>query len=93
MSMFTVRVELHSATWQDYTNLAKDLAVKGITDVITADDGKRYKMPPAEYNYVGNESIDAVYNAAVASAVGTGRNHAVLVSEAVRRKWMGAPQV
>jgi hypothetical protein len=90
---FTIRVVLHDANWQDYVDLANDLAGKGITDVLIAEDGTHYKMPPAEYNYVGTETIDAVYNAAVLSAASTGRGHAVLVSAAVQRKWMGLETV
>lgn len=92
-TMFTIRVELHDATWRDYVDLANDLATKGITDVVTADDGSSYKMSPGEYSYVGVATIDAVYNAAVLSAAKTGRRYAVFVSEAVRRKWIGLPAV
>lgn len=88
-TMFTIRVELHDANWQHYVDLAADLGSKGITDVVTADDGVSYKMSPGEYNYVGAATIEAVYNAAVASAAKTGRRHAVFVSECTQRKWMG----
>ncbi len=93
MASFTIRVELHDANWQHYVDMAKDLASKGITDEIAADNGTRYKMPPAEYNYDGNASIESVHNAAVASAQKTGRRHAVLVTEALRRRWVGLEQL
>ena len=89
MSSFTIRVELHDANWQHYVDMAKDLASQGITDVIAADSGTSYKMPPAEYNYVGNASADNVLEAAKASAAKTGRPYAVLVTEATRRTWVG----
>jgi hypothetical protein len=89
MSAFSIRVELHQATWQDYENLANDLLRQGITRTITADNGGTYHLPPAEYNYQGNATIDAVLNAASASAQKTGRRHAVFVTEASQRKWVG----
>ena len=89
MAQFIIRVELHDALWQHYVDMAKDLATKGITDVITADNGNRYKMCPAEYSYVGSEGIDAVFNAVQASATKTGKRHAVFVTEATRTKWIG----
>ena len=63
MASFTIRVELHDANWQHYVDMAKDLATKGITDVIAADNGTSYKMSPAEYSYVGNASADSVLEA------------------------------
>lgn len=93
MSSFTIRVELHDANWQHYVDMAKDLAAKGITDIITADNGTSYKMSPAEYDYVGSASIDDVLNVVVASAAKTGKRHAVLVTEATRRKWIGLQPV
>ena len=93
MTSFTIRVELHDANWQHYVDMAKDLATKGITDVITADDGTSYKMPPAEYNYVGNASMQQVYEATAASAAKTGKRYGVLVTEAAQRQWVGLEQV
>lgn len=89
MSMFTIRIELHNASWQNYVDMANDLATKSITDVIVSDNGTAYKMPPAEYNYVGNASIDDVYSTAQWAANRTGKANAILVSEATRRKWNG----
>jgi hypothetical protein len=89
MANCTIRVELHDANWQHYTDLANDLARKGITDLIAAVNGVTYKMSPGEYNYEGNASIDDVVNAVVESANKTGKANAVFVTEAVTRKWIG----
>jgi len=89
MPAYTIRVELHDANWQHYVDMAKDLATKGITDVITADDGISYRLSPAEYNHVGTASIDDVLNTVKTSAARTGKSHAVFVTEATRRKWVG----
>jgi hypothetical protein len=93
MASFTIRVELHDATWQNYINLAADLAKQGVTDVITADDGTTYKMSPAEYNYDGAASIDDVLNAVGAAAARTGKKHAVFVTQSTQRKWRGLQAV
>lgn len=93
MSSFTIRVELHDANWQNYVDLAKNLASIGVTDVITADNGTNYKMSPAEYNYEGNATIDAVLTSVSAVANKTGKRNAVFVTEAIRRKWLGLQTV
>jgi hypothetical protein len=89
MALYIIRVELHDAQWQHYVDMAKDLATKGITDVIAASNGNSYKMSPAEYNYVGAENIDAVLASVQASATKTGKRHAVFVTEASQTKWNG----
>jgi hypothetical protein len=73
--------------------MAADLAQMGVTDVITADNGTKYKMSPAEYNYQGAASIDEVLNAVVGAAGRTGKRHAVFVTESVQRKWRGLQEV
>jgi hypothetical protein len=93
MTMFIIRVELHEATRQNYIDLANDLATKGITDVITGDNGNSYKMSPGEYNYIGDANIDAVLGAVQTSAAKTGRGYAVFVTQASQTKWLGLPIV
>lgn len=93
MSSCTVRVELHNATWQNYVDLAEDLAGSGIVDEITGSDRITYKLPPAEYNYEGSANADAVLNTAREAADRTGRTNAVLVSESTRRTWIGLQRV
>jgi len=92
MASFTIRVELHDANWQHYTNLANDLARSGVTDLITASDGVTYKMSPGEYNYEGNATIDNVLNAVRQAANRTGKANAVFVTEAAGRMWIDLPQ-
>ena len=89
MSMFTIRVELHAAEWADYVKLAKLLAAYGITDVIKDDQGRSFKMPPAEYNYVGNRTLQEVFASVEAAAQAVGRKYGILVNEATGRRWIG----
>ena len=89
MSLFTIRVELHDASWSDYNALAKQLAQQGVVDVIRGDDGRTYKLPPAEYNYEGNATAEQVRDAVRRVANVTGRQNAVFVSDAICRSWAG----
>lgn len=89
MAKYTVRVELHNATWQEYVDLAKSLAARGIVDVIRADNGTLYKMPPAEYNYEGPMTREQVLQTTKACAAGVVASYAVLVTESNGRVWHG----
>ena len=89
MNTFTIRVVLHEGTWQDYFALEEDLAKKGIVDVIAGSDGNAYKMPPAEYNYIGPETIEQVREMARASAAKIGKFKQVFVTQASQQAWVG----
>lgn len=93
MAFFTIRVELHDATRHDYTNLADNLQKIGITDIISNDDGQRFRMPPAEYNYQGTQDIHTIYTAVVGVAKYVGRTYAVFITEGARRIWIGLTPV
>lgn len=73
--------------------LAQNLARVGIVDEIIGSDGVIYKLPPAEYNYEGTSTADAVLNAAREAANRTGKTNAVLVSDSTRRTWIGLDKV
>jgi hypothetical protein len=49
MSDFTVRVELHGATADDYNNLHDAMAKYGFYRAFVAFDGHTYELPTAEY--------------------------------------------
>jgi hypothetical protein len=89
MSMFTTRVELHNATWEDYETLHTAMESAGFSRTITSDDGITYQLPTAEYNVVGNYTIQQVFDAAWTAAGSVGKKYAVLVSEAAKRRWNG----
>ena len=93
MARFTVRVELHRGTWEDYVLLHQLMASRGMHDVIADTDGTKYKLPPAEYNYVGDATRDQVLESARSAAVNVATSYAVLVTEAVGRSWHGLQQV
>lgn len=94
MARFTIRVVLHgNATWDDYEQLSSALAEKHITDVITNDDGVKYKMPPAEYQCHGELTAAQVRDICVTAATTTGKPHAVLVTQSAGRAWIGLKRV
>lgn len=89
MAGFTTRVELHGADWSDYENLHKKMAAQGFSRTITADDGKRYWLPPAEYNYEAATTRADVLAKARAAASQVKNSFAVIVTEADGRTWYG----
>lgn len=93
MARFTIRIELHEATWDDYVAMYDHLAGYGITDILTSDDGVKYKMPPAEYNYEGNSTRSEVLESAKKCAAKVVKSYAILVTESAGRTWNGLGKV
>lgn len=93
MTLYIIRVELHGAQAHHYTDLAKKLASHGITDIISSGDGKKWKLPPAEYCYSGSEKASDVLKAVKNVANSVISSNAVLVTEAVSSTWDGLKQV
>ncbi len=93
MANFTVRVELHKAELVDYQRLHAAMEQKGFSRQITADDGRAYHMPWAEYNGSGNLTSAQVRDIARQAADSTGKQNAVFVTEAVSRAWIGLNQL
>ncbi len=93
MARYTIRIELHDATWDDYVKMYKHLSAQGITDIISSDDGTRYKMPPAEYSYDGVATRTQLLDMAKSSAGKVVRSYAVLVTESSGRTWHGLDKV
>jgi hypothetical protein len=89
MASFTVRVELHDGDSDDYDVLHGVLKTKGFTNTIVGDSGAKYRLPPAEYNYVGSVTRQDVAGMAKAAANVTGLKSAVLVTESAGRYWDG----
>ncbi len=92
MAQFTVRVELHDAAWADYDRLHIAMERKGFSRLITAYDGRKYHLPLAEYDASGNVTSTRVLEIAREAADSTGKQNAVLVTEASNRVWSGLEQ-
>jgi hypothetical protein len=84
MAMFTVRIELHSATEQSYRLLHASTAQLGFTRTIRADNGVVYALPSAEYHCQSATASRAdVLGLARRAVAATGHNAWILVTEAV----------
>jgi hypothetical protein len=89
MSTFITRVELHHATEADYERLHSAMAQQGYARTIMSDDGRRYRLPWAEYCAVANWTLEEARTAAANAAASTGRSFAVLTSLTNGVAWQG----
>ena len=92
MAKFTTRVELHDGDDDDYSNLHKYMREEGFSRTIEGSDGKRYRLPTAEYNRIEELNCDDVRDSAVRAAKRTGCSFALLVTEGTRC-WQGLKEV
>ena len=93
MASFTVRVELHDATWIDYDELHKAMNLKAFSRTIVGSDGIRYKLPDAEYYTTANMTKTQVLERARQAANTTGKSYGVFVTESSGCTWIGLEQV
>jgi hypothetical protein len=94
MANCVIRVELHNARSSEvYDRLHQKLSAHGIVNTIVANDGKRYRLPPAEYYYTGGASRDAVLQTSQQCAAAIDNSYAVLVSDTNSVTWSGLQQV
>jgi len=89
MASFLVRIELLSATWDDYEQLHSEMSSRGFSRQITGSNGYRYRLPTAEYTMGAVLSLEDVRTLAAAAAQATGRQFGVIVAEFVRSGWQG----
>jgi photosystem II stability/assembly factor-like uncharacterized protein len=87
MTNFTVRVELHKATWDDYETLHAAMGNHEFSRDITADDGNTYHLPTAEYNISTSQNRSSVLASAKTAASQTGKKASILVTESAGRTW------
>ncbi|WP_175689683.1 DUF2622 domain-containing protein [Burkholderia anthina] len=91
MARFVVRVELHSATWQDYEKLHVHMSAIGLGRKIQGGNGVWYDLPPAEYYGEGVVTKEAVLEGAKAAAAKVKTSYAILVTESVASTWFNLP--
>jgi hypothetical protein len=89
MTQYITRVELHDAVWSDYDKLHEAMRREGFSQAIAADDGTIYQLPPAEYNYIGQETRAQVHDKAQRAARSVKPSSAVLVTQANGITWSG----
>ena len=89
MSSFTVRVELRDhPAGDDYDTLHKAMEAEGFSRTIDNGNGVIYRLPTAEYNFIGDLSNSEVIDKAKRAADQTGKAYCVLVTESKGRRWV-----
>jgi len=86
---YTVRVELHGASYADYQSLHQYMARQGFSRTIQGDDGVVYKLPPAEYVITATLTGNDVLQRARAAAAGTNRSAEIVVATTDAWAWSG----
>jgi hypothetical protein len=93
MTRFTVRVELHAASYSDYETLHVAMERRGFSRTITSDDGRTYQLPTAEYDKKGSFTPQQILDSGKAGAAETGKTFAVFVTQAESRIWVGLQEI
>jgi hypothetical protein len=93
MAKFSVRVELHAASYADYEKLHASMERRGFSRTIKSDAGRTYHLPTAEYDGGGDVTLQRVLELAKAAAAETGKNFEVFVTESAGRVWFGLTEV
>jgi|SRR5580704_616847 hypothetical protein len=93
MAKFSVRVELHAASYADYEKLHASMERRGFSRIIMADGGKTYHLPTAEYDGGGDITRQQVLELAKVAAAETGKTFEVFVTESAGRVWFGLKEV
>jgi hypothetical protein len=90
MANYIARVELHSATWDDYDRLHTGMQSRGYSRTITSDGGVCSQLPTGTY-VATNSNVDlgVALNAAIEAANETGRKSAVVVTDWTAARWNG----
>jgi hypothetical protein len=89
MAKFSVRVELHAASYADYEKLHASMERRGFSRLIKSDEGKTYHLPTAEYDAGGDVTCQQVLEYAKAAAAETGKSFEIFVTESAGRVWFG----
>lgn len=88
MANFIARVELHSASWNDYEVLHASMQRRGYSRTIRADDGRFYQLPTGTYVVEkSNSTLQNALTVATEAARETGRQAWVLVADWNSASW------
>lgn len=88
MPSFTVRMVLHDANWDDYIQLAEEMATRGFVDTIVGTSGNTYTLPDAEYHGQAKDLDTAMALSREAAAV-VGRKYGVFITQSAGTQWVG----
>jgi hypothetical protein len=91
---YIARVELHTASYDDYEQLHVSMANRGYDRTITGGDGRTYQLPTGTYVARDvNATLQTAQDAAKAAAGETGRKYWVIVANWDQAQWAGLPSV
>lgn len=97
MEKFTARVELHNPEDGDYRKLHEEMKKEGFTRVILnsndKNDTKRYRLPPGEYNYVGEATKYDILEKAKNAASAISSSFEVLITKSSGRTWHNLTEI
>lgn len=90
MANYIARVELHSASYDDYEELHDKMGQQGFSRQIRGSDGKEYHLPTGTYimrnaNVPGSDALNRAGNAAEQ----TGKKSSIIVAEWDSATWRG----
>ncbi|MDW7782281.1 hypothetical protein [Morganella morganii] len=88
MADYTVRVELRNADWDTYNKLHESMAASGYIRTVVGDDGRRFKLPDAEYVASKGGGLNQVRDEVVRIAKAHNSDPSVLVTECLGRAWL-----
>ena len=94
MADFTIRIELHGASFEDYQQLHNAMFTAGATMFITGDDGRAHVLPTAEYDLLNSLlTVEEVRDEVVKIAAPYSRRKLpwVLVTQVAARAWSSDP--
>lgn len=92
MTNFTVRVELHTATSDQYDDLHSAMEAQGFVRWVANGTGDKSQLPTAEYNMQGSSLTRSQVQARAeraASSVKADPQPYVLTTESAGRSWSG----
>jgi hypothetical protein len=102
---FIVRVVLHRTDGSDdYTDLHAEMRKRGFSRTIDSDDGKTYRLPPAEYfiespattdriKELAEEAVDAVMADEETYIQRANKQPTILVTSSAHITWSGLQRV
>lgn len=90
MANYIARVELHSATYDDYEELHDSMSQQGYARMIRGGDGKDYHLPTGTYVMRNTSATrsDALDRAGTA-AQQTGKKSSIIVADWESATWRG----
>jgi hypothetical protein len=87
MNSYITRVELHGGTEADYQVLHTQMALKGFSHTVVADDGTTYNLPTAMYRIDSALSAPQVRELAQSAANVTGKISWVITIKSAGMSW------